>query len=713
MALKKVSMCRFCECVCGILVTVENGRTVNAEGDRNHPVSKGYTCGKQMAMVDVTNDPDRIVYPMKRVAGKLEPISWGQALQEIGAKVRELKNSYGPDALGLYMGSPAAVDYATVLFVAAFQGALGIRNAWSAGSQDCQNKFFAAELMFGSFLYHPYPDVERTDCLIILGGNPVVSGGTFINFPRAGKRLKEIDSRGKVYVIDPRRTETARAAGEHIFIRPDTDLFFLMSMLNLIFKDSRYDRVAVNRVAEGIEQLEEAVEPYTPKATEKITGIPARKVAEITDNFLSHPRSALYNRLGTDLGTQPTFTDWLVKAVNLVANRLDREGCMIFSKQIVGAGQFLHRMGARNGMNHSRIGGYPSTLPTLNLLPAGVMADEILTPGEGQVRGLFTVSGNPMLTVPNGAHLEKALKKLELFVTIDFYENDTAVHADYVLPAATPLEREGINVTLGLFQPIPYVQHVKAAVPPRGEAREDWKILRDLIVAARLPAKTSPAIQKLVGSLPFSPRPLAYLYAATKGVNPIKLKKNPHGVRADGPHYNLVLGKKVLTRNGLVNLDPRALPGILDQARSRFDDLKKKKQKKQPKNELLMITARDRRSTNSWVHNCPSMMKNRKGNIARIHPEDAERLGIARDDRIRVKNKLGQIELPVKVTDNIMAGVIVVPHGWGHNPKAGWKTAAATTGVNSNLLCDDQVLERPSGHPLMNGIPVQVSKVSK
>jgi formate dehydrogenase len=699
-------MCRFCEGDCGILVTVENGRPVSAEGDRNHPVSKGHACGKQRAMVDITNDPDRIVHPMKRVAGKLQPISWDQALQEIGAKVRELRNRYGPDALGLYMGNPAAFNYAMLPFITAFQAALGIKNAWSAGSQDCQNKLFAAELMFGSAVYQPYPDVERTDCLIILGSNPVISGGSFINFPGAGKRLKEIDDRGKVYVIDPRRTETARTAGEHIFIRPDTDLFFLMSMLNLIFKDSRYDYAAVSRVAEGIEQLEEAVEPYTPKATEKITGIPARKVAEITDNLLRHSRSALYNRIGTDLGTLPTYTDWLVKAVNLVANRLDRLGCMIFSKQIVGAGQFLDRRGIRNGLIHSRIRGYPSTA---SFLPAGVMADEILTPGEGQVRGLFMVCGNPMITVPNGAHLEKALKELELFVTLDFYENDTAVHADYILPAATPLEREEINLTSGNFQPIPYVQYVEAVVPPRGEAREDWRILRDLAIAARLPVKAPAAIQKLVGSLPLSPKPLAYLYAATKGVNPIQLRKNPHGVRVDGPHYNLVLGKKVLTRNGLANLDPRALPGILDQARLRFDELKKKKRRK---NELLMITARDRRSQNSWIHNCPSMMKNRKSNIARMNPKDAERLGIAGDDRIRVKNKLGQIELPVKVTDNIMAGVIVVPHGWGHNPNAGWKTAAATSGVNSNLLCDDQVLERPSGHPLMNGIPVQVSKVS-
>jgi len=187
MALKKVSMCRFCECVCGILVTVENGRPVHAEGDRNHPVSRGYTCGKPMAMVDIANDPDRIVHPMKRVAGKLEPISWGQALQEIGTKVRKLKKRYGPDALGLYMGSPAAVDYATVLFTAAFQGALGIRNAWSSGSQDCQNKFFAAELMFGSFLYHPYPDIERTDCLIILGGQPGDLRGHLRQFPLGGQ----------------------------------------------------------------------------------------------------------------------------------------------------------------------------------------------------------------------------------------------------------------------------------------------------------------------------------------------------------------------------------------------------------------------------------------------------------------------------------------------------------------------------------------------
>ncbi len=707
---KKVSMCRFCESECGILVTVENGRPINAEGDRDHPVSKGYACAKKMAIVDVTNDPDRIVAPMKRINGKLEPITWEQANAEIGAKIKELKNKYGPDALGMYMGNPAGFNYATVLAVAAFKAALGVKNAWSAGSQDCQNKFFASELMLGSYIYLPYPDVENTDCLIVLGANPVVSGGSGVNFPAAGKRLKEIDRRGKVFVIDPRRSETARVGGEHVFIRPDTDLFFLMSMLNLIFKDSRYDGAALGRVAEGIEQLQEAVAPYTPEATEEITGIPAGKVEEITDCFLSHEKSALYNRIGTDLGTLPTFTDWLVKAVNLVANRMDREGGMIFSKQVRVVAKALHRMGSRNGATHSRIGGYPSTLPILNLLPAGVMADEILTPGEGQVRGLFTVSGNPLLTVPNEKHLEAALTELELMVAVDFYENETAVHADYVLPAATSLERDEINLTGGNFHPVPYVQYVKAAVAPRGEAREDWRIIRDLIISAKLPDNTSPAIKKLCGSILPGPNLVPYLFAAAKGVNPIKLRNNPHGVKVDGPDYDLVLGKTVLTRSGLANLDPNSIPRILEQARSRFDELKNMKR---PENELLMITLRDRRSHNSWIHNCPSMMKDRSGNIARMNPEDAKRLGIATDDVIQVKTELGQIELPVKVTDNIMEGVLVVPHGWGHHPQAGWKLAAANPGVNSNLLCDDQVLERPSGHPFMNGIPVQVSKAGE
>ncbi len=702
---QKISICRFCEGDCGTIVTVEDGRPIEIKGDKDHPVSRGYTCGKQRAMMDITNDPDRIVQPMKRVAGKLEPISWSQALQEIGAKVRKIKQKGGGDALGMYMGNPFGFSYSMAISIAAFQGLLGIKNAWSAGSMDCQNKFFASELMFGSALYQPYPDVERTDCLIILGGNPVLSGGSFINFPRAGERLKEIDRRGKLYVIDPRRTETAKTAGEHIFIRPDTDLFFLMSMLNLIFKDPRFDRVAVNRVAEGLELLEAAVEPYSPKVTEKITGIKAAKVAEITGSFLEHTRAALYNRLGTDLGTFPTFTDWLVKAVNLVAGKIDVPGGMVFSKGMVGVGRLGHRMGMRNGTSHSRIRGFPSNG---SFFPAGVMADEILTPGAGQVRALFLICGNPVITGPNGAHLKEALKDLDLFVAIDFYENDTAVHADYILPAATSLEREEINLVSGNFQPIPYVQYVGAALSPRGEARQDWQILRDLSIVSRVPARISNRIVKWIDWVPHSPKLLAVLFAASRGVNPIKLRRNPHGLKVEGPHYKQVLGKKVLTENGLVDLNPGSLEGIVEQVQLRFDALKKKRNKK---NELLMISVRDRRSQNSWIHNCPSMMNNRKGNTAVISRKDAGRLDIETGDIIQVMNQLAQIELPVKITDDLMAGVIIVPHGWGHDPESGWRLAASKCGVNSNLLCDDQTLEQPSGHPLMNGISVQVKKV--
>lgn len=697
---KKLSMCRFCECDCGIVVTLADGRPVRARGDEDHPVSQGYACGKQMATVDVTNDPDRIVQPMKRVDGKLEPISWSQALTEIGARVREIKRKHGAGALGTYTGNPAAFNFATLVYLRLFRKALGIYNAWSAASQDVQNRFFSSELLFGSSLIQTFPDVENTDCLIILGGNPVASGGSGVNFPRAAKRLKAIDQRGKVWVIDPRRTETARAAGEHVFIRPDTDVFFLSSMLHLIFQDPRYEHAALARVAEGIEQLREAVAPYPPEVTEGITGIPARKVEEIVDSYLSHSRSALYNRFGTDLGTLPTYADWLVKAVNLVSNRMDREGCVIFSKQTIAGARLAQRLGERNGRIRSRIRDYPSTL---GLFPAGVMADEILTPGEGQVRGLFTISGNPVITTPNGNKLEEALRQLDLFVAIDFYETDTAVHADYVLPPTSSLERDGINLTGSNFQPIPYLQYVEAVVRPRGEARDDWRILKELTIACRY---SSSALRALARALYPNPKPLAFLLAAMRGVSPIKLLTHPHGVRMEGPHYHHFLGKAVLTPSGLANLDPNGIPEIRERASARFRELR---DAERPPDQLLMISLRDRRSQNSWLHNCPSLMKNRSTNVAQMNPVDAERLEISTDDLIRVENRLGRLELPVKVTDEVMAGVIVVPHGWGHNPRAGWRLAASTTGVNSNLLCDDQTLERPSGHPHMNGIPVRVS----
>ena len=484
-----------------MVATVEDGRLVSLRPDKDHPLSAGFACQKGIAFTEVVNDPDRVTTPLRRVAeGRFEPVSWDEAMTDIANRLADIHRRHGPGGIGWYFGNPGAFSYSHTLWLPMFVAAMGMRmHMFTAGSQDVNNRFVASQLLYGSPLALPVPDVLRTDLLVVIGANPVVSHGSVLTVPRIKDRMHDIVKRGgRVLVIDPRRTETA-AQFEWLGIVPDGDAHLLLSLLHVLFDEGLADHARIARQADGVEWLQRLAEPFSPQATQERTGIAPDTVRSLARDLARTPRAAVYGRVGTSTGENGTLTTYLLDAVNLVAGNLDEAGCSMFGRLGIPGERWLNKVGAamlRTVYNRrrSRIGGFPSVLGSE---PAGLMAKEMTTPGRGQIKALFVSAGNPVLSVPNGDELEDAMRGLELKVAIDLYINETAAHCDYVLPAATMYERDDFPLAFQTLQPTPFRQATEAVVAPVGEARAEWEIIDDLM--ARMWRRT-PALAMLAGT---------------------------------------------------------------------------------------------------------------------------------------------------------------------------------------------------------------------
>ena len=714
MSEERITYCRICEPLCGLVATVEGDEVVQLRPDREHPLSRGFACPKGIAMTAVQNDPDRVTHPLRRRSdGGFERVAWDQALNDIAMRLRGILDRDGGSAVGWYLGNPSAFSYSHPIWVKGFMDAIGSPNLYSAGSQDVNNRFAASQLLYGSPLIVPIPDLARTELLLIVGANPLVSHGSVLTAPRIKDALHDIVAGGgRVVVVDPRRSETARAF-EHVPINPDGDAWLLLSLLHVIFAEGLQDAGALRRQARGAERLAQLVEPYDPESTESRTGIDAETVRRLARDLADADGAAVYGRTGTCLGRYGTLVSFLLDAINVVTGNLDREGGAIFGTGAIQIEDLLHRIGADSyGKVHSRIGGFPDVL---GQLPASLMAREITTPGEGQIRTLFVSSGNPVLSVPNGDELERALGELELMVAIDLYVTDTSRHADYVLPATTFLEREDFPSAFLTFSSTPFVQWTDPVVAPRGEARQEWEIIEQiserigvtpasawpLRALGRIGLKLSPA--RLI-DLGLRLGPQGDLFGLRRGgLSLAKLRKRPHGVVLAEHHPVGVLSKKVFHRDKRVRLDPPEIEAELAVLQSANGA--------DPQFPLRMIGLRELRSHNSWMHNVEKLMQGGREHAARVHPDDAGRSGLEDGGRCHVISAAGEIEIAVKVTDEVRPGTIAVPHGWGH--RGGWRRAAAAGGANVNLLASSapEDLERLAGMALLNGIPVRLEAV--
>lgn len=719
------TFCRICESLCGLKVTTQNNSIIDIKPDENHVSTNGFSCIKGLKQHEMYSSPDRLKYPMKKSAHGFERVSWKQSLDEIGEKVKKLIKEDGPDSVGMYVGTAAGFSVLHPVFAQGFMTGIGSKSMYSSSTQDCSNKFAASRLIYGFPFTLPFPDIQNTTCLIIVGANPVISKWSFLQVPNPIKKLRAIEERGgKVFVIDPRKTETAKIAGEHIFIRPGTDVYFYLSFLNELIDQGGIDASLVEKHTTGIVEILELAKNWPASKTEKITKIPAEKLKELVNIYRLSNGAALYCSTGVNMGGNGALSYWLQEVINAVSGNLDKKGGTLVGKGII---DFI-KFGAKKGLlmrdDRSRIG---NLMSVNDGFPGGILADEILTPGKGQIKALFVTGGNPLITMANSEKLKKAFQKLELLVCLDILPGETCQEAHYQLPCADPFQRPDLPFVFPLMlglQEKPYMQATRPVIKVEAEQRDEASIYIDLAKACGTPLYGSRLAQlffeflstwnKLVKGTKFRSFPQEFFLNLLLRICGQKsyghYLKFPHGKLMRGHKENSFLDKRVVTKDRKIHLAPKEL---LYEAKKLHDKFEKELKNQ---NQLRLITKRAVTTHNSWTHNLERLVSNgRDTNYLYIHPKDAEKHNLSEMDIVDVTSGTGKVRLPVKILDELMPGTVAMPHGWGHQHATGLTIASKTKGVNVNILAADgpDNLEPLSGMAHLTGIPVELKKTKK
>jgi anaerobic selenocysteine-containing dehydrogenase len=735
--------CPFCEATCGLEVRMRGDEVVSVRGDDEDVFSHGFLCPKSQGLKQLHEDPDVLRTPLVRRDGELREATWEEAFAEVDRRLTPILEQGGRDAVAVYLGNPSAHSLGPMIYGQAFLKALGTKNIHSASTVDQMPKQVAAGLMFGAGLSVPVPDVDRTDHLLILGANPLVSNGSLLTAPDMRGRIRAIRERGgKVVVVDPRRTRTAREASEHHFIRPGTDAALLMAIVNVLLAEDLADPGRLAEHANGADRIEGLAAPFTPEAVAALCGIEAGEIRRLARELAAAERAAVYARIGTTTQRFGTLASWLVDVVNYLTGNLDREGGAMFPLAAVAqrnsAGRGPTGKGVKIGRWTSRVRGLPEVFGEL---PVVCLAEEITTPGEGQVRALVTIAGNPVVSTPDAAALEQAVSTLDFQLAIDIYVNETTRHADVILPAPEPLAKA--HYDFALYQlAVRSIANWSPPVIDRAPGQPDeWETLLRLAAIAAgqgpeadLEAWDDLVLQTVVSrevGLPGSRlegRDAAELIEALDGrrgparVLDFMLRAGPFGDGFGGDPDGLTLEKLEAAPHG-VDLGPMRprIPDVLRTPSGKVELAPEEIVADVPRLEaelatgnghLVLIGRRQLRSNNSWMHNLPALVKGKDRCTVWVNPADAERLGLTDGGQARVSSEVGDLTAPVEVTDEIMPGVISIPHGWGHDaPGVRLRVASEHAGVNSNLLAPTEV-DPLSGNAVLNGIPVELAAVS-
>jgi anaerobic selenocysteine-containing dehydrogenase len=701
--MKKLSTCTLCEATCGIVVEVEDGRVKSVRGDDEDPMSRGYVCPKVVGMQDLTEDPDRLRRPLIREGSTFREASWDEALSFAAEGIRRVRAQHGKDALAVYQGNPTAHNLGLMTIGQAVFRTLGTKNLYSASSADQVPHMRAAHEMFGHLLYMPVPDIDHTDYWLVLGANPAVSNGSVMTAPDVRGRLAKIRARGgRVVVVDPRRTETAEISDQHVFLRPGTDALFLLSVLNVIFAEGlgREGRAPLA----GVPALKDVASRFTPERTVPATGVAPSTVRALARDFAAAPRAVCYPRVGTCHQEHATLASWLAYALSAVTGNLDREGGLMWTKPAADLVAIAELTGlAGLGRWKSRVRGL---VETGGELPVAVLAEEIETEGEGQVKALLTSAGNPALSAPNGPRLERALSKLEHMVSVDAYLNETTRHAHVILPPCGPLQRPHYDLALNAFAVRNTAKWTDPALPLGPDEKDDGMIALELGARLRLPLGP---FGRALGKLDKARAPERVVDALLRagpygigrgGLSVSMLRKHPHGMDL-GPLTPQLPGM-LRTPHKRVELAPSAFVKEIVELERTLDAARP---------ELVLIGRRHLRSNNSWLHNSQRLVKGPARCTLLLHPDDAQKRGLRAGETARVTTVAGSALAAVEVSDEIMPGVVSLPHGWGHT-REGTRmgVARAHAGVSVNDLTDDARVDRLTGNAAMNGVPVTVER---
>ncbi len=736
MATKHHTFCRICEALCGIEVTVDDAPgpspsnprglpVITAiEPDPDHVATGGFGCVKGMRQHDLYQSPDRLTAPMRRRPdGEYEAATWAEALADIGPRVRAIVADHGPDAVALYVGTAAGFSFLHPVFAGGFMEGLGSRSTYASSTQDCANKFAVNTDVYGFPFLIPYPDVDRTECLVIVGANPAVSKWSFLQVANPVERIREIQQRGgKVITVDPRRTETAQRASQHVFIRPNTDVFFYLAFLHEVVRRGAVDHALVAEHMRGYDEVVAVARHWTPERAAEVTGIEADVLRGVVDDYLAADGAALYCSTGVNMGTNGSLAYWIQEVVNAITGNLDRPGGLLVGNGIVDFPKLMHRAGKLTEDDRSRIGGLRKTN---GAFAGGVLADEILTPGEGQVRALFVTGGNPLMTMANSGRLREAFEDLDLLVTLDIFLNETGSLADWVLPATAPFQRPDLPFSfpslLGL-QSRPYLQATRAVLPPVGQQLDEATIYVELARACGVDLFGSRPLQRLlerlvdraarkdpdgIGRLP-QERILSLVLRLARQGSFDDLVTHDHGKPMPTDEGADFLGQRVLTEDGRIDLAPSRLVEAVE----RLPELFEREVANARAGRFKLITKRQVKTHNSgWTHNAESFVGPRfNTNHLYVAPDDLARIGVAEGDLVDVSTDVATVRVPVAVEKHLMPGVAALPHGWGHQHAKGLSVSSRTTGVNVNLLAADgpDRIERESGMANLTGFVVDI-----
>jgi anaerobic selenocysteine-containing dehydrogenase len=737
-------ICPLCEACCGLELKVRDGRVISIRGHEADVFSAGYICPKGVALKDLHEDPDRLRAPLIKRNGQFVQATWEEAFAEIEARLPAVRSQHGRDAVAIAVGNPSAHKMSLLLYFGKLARALGSKNVFSASTLDQMPKQLASGLMFGHWLSIAIPDIARCDYLLVLGANPLASNGSMWTVPDFKGKAKAMQARGgELVVVDPRRSETAALANAHHFIRPGSDVFFLLGLAHTLFDEKLVKLGHAAPWVAGVDEVATAVAPFAAEAVAARCAIPALTIRAIARKLANTKRAAVYGRIGTCTQPYGTLASWLVDLLNVLTGHLDVPGGAMFAQAAAFASNTAGQLdgassntpgvgkGVSTGRFHSRVSQAPEVYGEL---PITCLAEEMETPGAGQIKALITVATNPVLSSPNGPRLAQALDRLDFMVSLDIYLNETTRHADVILPGASPLETMHYDMAFPQFSWRNHARHSAPVFPhPAGQPQE-WETL--LKLAAIVQGKGVAANAALLDDEQFAQdmqrqfgeQAARVMQAVPKDLRgpermlDVALRNGPYGDAFGAKPDGLTLAKVQASTAGggidLGELQPR-LPGVLRTPSGKVElappmllaDLQRVQDDLAgPVPDMVIIGRRDVRSNNSWMHNLPILAKGPMRCTALVHPGDAQRLGLRDGALARIANGARSIEALVQVSDEMMPGVVSLPHGWGHDGKGTrLNLASERPGANLNALLDDSLRDPLSGNAVLSGVAVEMS----
>lgn len=701
-------VCNLCEAMCGLTFEFNDQASYTIRGNKDDVFSHGAFCPKSQGLKDLHEDKDRLTHPLKRVGGEFVPVSWDEAFHDISCRINSIQTEFGRSSVATYIGNPNAHNFGNLMMLPMFFKGLRTRNKYSATSVDQLPHMLVAQQMFGHQLLLPIADIDHTQYLLILGANPAVSNGSLMSSAGLSTKIKRLkEGSGKVVVLDPRYTETASLASEHYFIRPGTDAFLLAAVVKQLLQNS-LNLGRLEGFVRGVEGLKEIFADVDIDVVSSITAVSSSVIEQIGRDLSESETAICYGRFGVSTQAFGTVCQWLINLINILTGNFDRQGGVLFTKPAFDVVSLMAKSGNQGSFDRHR--SRVRNLPEFSgEYPSATLADEILTPGEGKIRALFSIAGNPVLSLPNGQKMEKALEALDFYVAIDIYQNETTRFADYILPPSSSLEHSHFDLVFNVLATRDTIRYSPAIVEAGKDSLEDWEILVELW--SRIGPSLS-WLQKQQRKLTVKAMrkfgtdrmlDIGLRIGPYKGLSLKKLKAQPNGI--DLGALKPSLPGRLFTRDKKINLQPKAL---LDAWRLFRADAQWQNPRLD-RGEFLLIGRRNLKSNNSWMHNLPSLHRSKDQCFVIMHNDDGEKLALTDGSQVRLSTDVGSIDLPVSLSNRIMPGVISVPHGWGHHrPGTKLGLASQVPGVSLNDITDDTQIDAFSGNAVLNGQVVRI-----